>query len=243
MSSSSVCGGRHWKTLWHSIFYWMRHSWLTRFGAIYLNYTYIRAAGWIHNRLWPHFFVDPHRKESTGHGHGYGHDTYKCRSEVARLKCSEISLRDCRCCTYIKPSHSNTAGPAIHSITTTYLGNIHMPDISRRMAFNWFFAEMWVDSSSWPLVCSVSFTDQCLYTCRPADPPDFTGQIRSLEHLFAEFLFLFACNTEIRVLSPQCTQWTSQHQTCDRVGDDVWRVVHPWCPWLSCPSYVLVNIV
>jgi len=54
--------------------------------------------------------------------------------------------------------HSNTAGIAIHS-GTIYFGNSYMLDTPRWVASNSCFAEMGVESSTWPAVCSESFIE------------------------------------------------------------------------------------
>ena len=69
--------------------------------------------------------------------------------------------------TYIMQLHRNGADAAIHPARTSCLGNSHMPDTFRCMESNRCFAEMWVEISTWYLVCSVIFTN---YVCRRVDP-------------------------------------------------------------------------
>ena len=62
-------------------------------------------------------------------------------------------------------SLSNTAGTAIHWATAIHFGNTssNMSDTSRWIASNWCFAKTCLESRTWPLVCSVSFTELCMW--------------------------------------------------------------------------------
>jgi len=80
---------------------------------------------------------------------------YECRaSKFLAWNAVRSLLREGR---GVRKSHSNTAGTAIHSATTIHFGNTNMSGTSRWMSYNWCFAEMCVESWTWPAVCSVSW--------------------------------------------------------------------------------------
>ena len=142
--------------------------------------------------------------------------------------------------------HRNRADAAIHSASTRYFGNSHVLDTSRWMASRRCFTEVCVESSTWYLVCSVSWTKLCVQMCRPVDSSDLTGQIHSL-WLFAGFLSFFMAVTrwdEFRVYTFRNRLRSSKPLTGLEMMSEESYVVHPWwCPLFSCQICGFVMVV
>ena len=95
----------------------------------------------------------------------------------------------------------------------------------------WCFAEIFVESSTWSLVCSVSFTKLCVETCRPVNPSEFDRYVLCGNlWLFAGFLFLFIYTAVMRRSQSPHPSNSCKHQK------KPYRV-KSWC-LKNCASYI-----
>ena len=115
--------------------------------------------------------------------------------------------------------HSNTIGTVIQSAKTIQFGYSNVPDTSRWMGSTRRFVGLCVESSTWPLVCPVSFTELCVCRRVCVDSLDFDSFQGCVLRVCRVSL---ACSTVRGIRSPQLP---TRQQNSGRVRVGVSRIV------------------